>query len=153
MFDSSSMQNVIQVSLQTGTAAMEPAKVPLMRPLTPSTVGPSLRQMERQLAEAEVQLRNSSVEIAARFEALQSRGDEGGGFWSQDQNSRTASRAVRTDSEVNGDAFRTEGLQPSDSRTETQTNGSAVNHVGAGSGLTSRPSEDQKRPSTAQSGK
>ena len=44
---------------------------PLMqRPQTPSTLGPSLRQVERELVAAEMQLQNYSSEISAKFELL-----------------------------------------------------------------------------------
>ncbi len=127
-----------QVALVTGVTAVESAKVPLMRPLTPSTVGPSLRQVERQLVEIETQLRNSSSEIAARFRQLQSQGVEPAGdsgetpsaqdqdsisrtsAQDQDSNSGPSTRdrdsnngtASRTDTEVEGEVCKTEG-QPS----------------------------------------
>ena len=43
---------------------------PLMRPLTPSSVGPSLHQMEHQLLEVEVQLENYTSELLANFELM-----------------------------------------------------------------------------------
>lgn len=49
-----------------------------MRPMTPSTVGPSLRQVERELLEAEIQLQNYSSGIAARFELLRTADEESG---------------------------------------------------------------------------
>ena len=49
-----------------------------MRPLTPSAIGPSLRQVERQLLEAEIQLQNHSSQIAAKFELLRA-SDEAAG--------------------------------------------------------------------------
>ena len=46
------------------------AHVPLMRPLTPSSVGLSLHQMEHQLLEAEVQLENYTSGLLANFEMM-----------------------------------------------------------------------------------
>lgn len=46
--------------------------LPLMRPLTPSSVGPSLHQIERQLLEAEVQLENYTSGVTAKFEMMRS---------------------------------------------------------------------------------
>ena len=43
---------------------------PLMRPLTPSSVGPSLHQIEHQLLEAEVQLENYTSGLIANFEMM-----------------------------------------------------------------------------------
>lgn len=43
---------------------------PLMRPLTPSSVGPSLHQIEHQLLEAEVQLENYTSGLMANFEMM-----------------------------------------------------------------------------------
>ena len=48
---------------------------PLMRPLTPSSVGPSLHQIEHQLLEAEVQLENYTSGLLANFELMRCRHD------------------------------------------------------------------------------
>ena len=45
---------------------------PLMRPLTPSSVGPSLHHIEHQLLEAEVQLENYTSGLMANFELMRS---------------------------------------------------------------------------------
>ena len=47
-----------------------PPPPPLMRPLTPSSVGPSLHQIEHQLLEAEVQLENYTSGLLANFELM-----------------------------------------------------------------------------------
>ena len=44
---------------------------PLMRPLTPSSVGPSLQQVEQQLVHAELQLDSYSSSLTAHFQLLQ----------------------------------------------------------------------------------
>lgn len=44
--------------------------VPLMRPLTPSSIGPSLHLIEHQLLEVEVQLENCASGVAASFEMM-----------------------------------------------------------------------------------
>ena len=43
---------------------------PLMRPLTPSSVGPSLHQIEHQLLEAKVQLENYTSGLLANFDMM-----------------------------------------------------------------------------------
>ena len=48
---------------------------PLMRPLTPSSVGPSLHQIEHQLLEAEVQVENYTSGLLANFELMRCRHD------------------------------------------------------------------------------
>lgn len=44
--------------------------IPLMRPLTPSSIGPSLHQMGHQLLEVEVQLENYTSGLTSTFEML-----------------------------------------------------------------------------------
>ena len=58
----------VSSSVAMGTGASRTA--PLMRPLTPSSVGPSLHQIEHQLLEAEVQLENYTSGLAATFEVM-----------------------------------------------------------------------------------
>ena len=54
-------------SSSTGAVGVAP---PLMRPLTPSSVGPSLRQVEQQLVHAELQLDSYSSSLTAHFQLL-----------------------------------------------------------------------------------
>ena len=44
--------------------------VPLMRPMTPASIGPSLHQIKHQLMEAEVELENYSSRLSASFEMM-----------------------------------------------------------------------------------
>ena len=48
---------------------------PLMRPLTPSSVGPSVRQIEHQLYEAGVHLENNCSGISATFDMIQAKSE------------------------------------------------------------------------------
>ena len=48
---------------------------PLMRPMTPSSVGPTLRQMEHHFLEAGVHLEGLQGEMEARFELAKARVD------------------------------------------------------------------------------
>ena len=52
-----------------GTGVLTRA-APLMRPLTPSSIGPSVHQMEHQLLEVKVQLENYTSGLTSTFEMM-----------------------------------------------------------------------------------
>lgn len=57
-----SILSILQVPVSPGVVSA----VPLMQPLTPASVGPSTRQVEHQLMDAELQLETYQSGLAAR---------------------------------------------------------------------------------------
>lgn len=93
--------------------------VPLMRPLTSSAIGPSLRQVERQLLEAEMQLHDHCSQIATEFELIRAREQE-----EKEQDMKTRADWEEPASEKSGTYNRTpayvSGTYPQDYRSVPQ---------------------------------
>lgn len=64
------MLHVLKVSLAAHLATGMERTVPLMRPMTPASIAPSLHQIRHQLLEAEVQLENYTSRLSATFEMM-----------------------------------------------------------------------------------
>ena len=62
---------MLQVPVSSGLVSA----APLMRPLTPASVGPSMRQVEHQLMDADLELETYQSGLAARCE------ERGGDNW------------------------------------------------------------------------